>query len=1132
MFEARSAPQRNEYKVTDSFDFVLGFCFASKIWYVSKTQGSQAKDCNSPENSCKSLADVFSLVDWGDTIYLDGTNTKENPYECLTMTSPQLRTTLNISISFIGQNAPAYLSCPNGIFFTGGQVQVHFSGLVFYSTPMSFYLCSVYIQKSVFKNPLLGMALLKFYSVGNLTIFQSVFQENAIISVDDGHFVLLSESRLQNNTEMAATIIPSQKGKVKVDHCEFINSQGGLKITSVRNSSVFLSNTIFSKHTVKPSFVLELESTSEAVIQNVTIEKSLIVSDNSRKSAAVYIALSEEGNNTVNITDSAFKENTFNAGGVGAMIIDNGPDVMKSKGCRNFLFNDSTEAYSVFSYTNRVLVTNCAFNRNFGKYAGALLIFNGLTRLTNCTFRDNFAEFRAGHISIGEGSGGAEIYNCTLRQKERKTTFLSYESNNTVSFLYSGTLGTLVMKDTVMDFTPFLHEQVLVEIVNGGHVAIENTSSILCPVGNRISVDNYSHGLVTRSTGSAASCALEVKMYGIYCERCPDGFYSLQRGVAYGTRVNDDIKCLPCPFGADCSRNVENENNFWGSLVKQNPPTLHFYMCPPGYCEPPKDSSLLTYNGCHGHRSGVLCGACAVGYSETLFSSECALNEDCGDIWFWPVAILYILLMAIYFVKKPPIVPFLTSQILWFRKTKMEQISNEKTSDSRENKVSDAASTDKGYQKVVFYFYQASSLLFGGTTRESNIVPFLLASFNFQVPTSPSGLGCPFPGLTVVTKELFIMSGFFILLLSVFLIHGFQRLVSRLRRRCCPSLASHLSAVAEVVLLGYASLTTSMLKLLTVQRIEPGDELRLFYDGNIVLFTWWQCILLAFVTAFVIPYVGLLYWGANKLNVKCITAREFLFASFFPLPFLLYWAIFRRKQICDNTESQEQNKERAAVMRVLYGPFRPPTDGQRGSLHWESVLISRRLILILLFTFIGDASIRLMLSTVVCLFVALHHILWNPYKDSKANKLETVSLITLVIFGLFNTVRATFITAGVRHRGPIKTYIDALNWIQVSILLVIPVVLIIAVIFAIVSQIGRLVCVSAILFCQMFQSRKEIRRSSVVSKRNSLERNNRESLFSDAEVIEQPNKRFVHEMIEGSPLSSSEEICHKEPVMN
>ena len=51
----------------------------------------------------------------------------------------------------------------------------------------------------------------------------------------------------------------------------------------------------------------------------------------------------------------------------------------------------------------------------------------------------------------------------------------------------------------------------------------------------------------------------------------------------------------------------------------------------------------------------------------------------------------------------------------------------------------------------------------------------------------------------------------------------------------------------------------------------------------------------------------------------------------------------------------------------------------------------------------------------------------------------------------------------------------------------------------------------------------------MVSKRNSLERNNRESLFPDAEVIEQPNKDFVHEMIEGSPLSSSEEICHKEP---
>ena len=115
-----------------------------------------------------------------------------------------------------------------------------------------------------------------------------------------------------------------------------------------------------------------------------------------------------------------------------------------------------------------------------------------------------------------------KIYTCTFRQNKDTSQFVSGKSNNNVYFLFSDTPGTLIIKDTIMDFTaPAMREASLVEIVNGGHVIIDKNSSILCPVGSRLCV----YGSITRSLQTVDSCALVVKMYSIYCERCPNGFY-------------------------------------------------------------------------------------------------------------------------------------------------------------------------------------------------------------------------------------------------------------------------------------------------------------------------------------------------------------------------------------------------------------------------------------------------------------------------------------------------------------------------------------------------------------------------------------------------------------------------------
>ena len=1063
----------------------------------------------------------------------------------MTSQYPGTRLNLNKSLSLIGQNGPAHLFCPDGILFVGRYTEVNFYGVSFYSTPMWFYYCSVAIGRSVFTSVFeagifaenetadASDGILTLHSMVNLTISDSVFKGNAVFWVNGVDFVTLTNSRFHDNEAIAATIVPFPQARVIVDSCVFMNNWGGLKVRGLTWALLYVKNTLFYKNSHELSLILELSSSSVATIENITVEKSFIPNADSRKASAVYISLTK-GYNNVQILNSSFAHNSNIKNGVGAIITDNNADFMTSKGCKHDRFSTSIKGYSTYNYTNKIEFRNSVFKQNSGQYTGAVSLSNGLTIFRNCTFTNNFGFFRAGHISIVAGSGAAEIYSSTFQQTSRTPRDFPRLRKTNSSFLYSSSSGPLIIKDTLLDFIP-LGDPLLVQIVNGGNVIIDNSSSMLCPVGSKLWLDNYSHGIVTTFPEDFfnGSCALNIKFYSIYCDRCPVGYYSLQRGQANGTRVRGDFKCLPCPFGGNCSHNIVNLDHFWGSVVKQNPPTLQFYICPLDYCETPKDTESSIYNGCHGHRSGVLCGACAKGYSETLFSTACRRNEDCNNVWLWPAVLIYSLVVAIFFITEPPIVPFLVKHIFWFRKASSEDEKSATDENSKETQKGGNGAGDCGYLDVIFYFYQAIGLLITSTTGQTIqahfLVPLVTGIFNFKLQSSSSGFGCPFPGLTVTTKELFSTSEVFTVLFFVFLIYGVRQIWAKLRSSHHPSLAPHLSAATKVVLLGYASLATSAFKLLTMKTIRPGKDIRLFFDGNITFVTWWQYVLLGCVIIYVIPFVGLLFWGASWLNEKRITAREFLIACVIPLPFLLYWATWKDKRACLYRERLQQTEERLAVMGVLYGPFRPPDGDYKGMLYWESVLIARRLILIILFAFINMASLRLLLSTIVCVLIAVHHILCSPYKKNTVNKLETVSLVVIIIFGLFNTIHATFITAGVHIWGPIKTYVDILGWVQLLLLLVLPLALIIAVIFALLSQVVRAGFVTGEIIKPYFFQVRRRKTSSVISRRKSFHDSNKDELFSDAELITVDG--FACEMDEGTSLPRRKDgIFHQETL--
>ena len=320
--------------------------------------------------------------------------------------------------------------------------------------------------------------------------------------------------------------------------------------------------------------------------------------------------------------------------------------------------------------------------------------------------------------------------------------------------------------------------------------------------------------------------------------------------------------------------------------ISTSPPSLKFFTCPLEYCSSPRISSYNTYNGCHGSRTGVLCGKCSNGYSEALYSTSCRKNDKCNDHWFWLATAIYVVVFSIYFLFKPPIFTELLQQSLWFKK-KAKNIYIQPLSHEHDKKH------DSGYLKIIFYFYQVAELVMISSLEKTlhmvPIIPPVIAIFNFQVKTLNGSIGCPFPGLTVVTKELFQCLKFLGTLLSIGFIYAIHRVAGKFRYISAPSLTLYLAVALETLLLGYETLADTTLKLMHC--VPMGTDWRLFIDGNIQCWQWWQYLLIAFIVAFIVPLILVLFWGSLMLAKDKVAAKEFLTACAFPLPCLVVWFI-------------------------------------------------------------------------------------------------------------------------------------------------------------------------------------------------------------------------------------------------
>ena len=851
---------------------------------------------------------------------------------------------------------------------------------------------------------------------------------------------------------------------ISIHNCVFLNNAHDIlvDINNPTELSFAIRNTIFTTKLAKhKDFGIFFQILVDS-LTNVKSSNAIIELDNAtfESRPTNVFQLNFPGKTSLKIQRSAFRGgvcfrkyvpryNPLVEVGTGAISILSNHDKLNSSGCVEKHNNENI--HRLWNYNTEVIFEDTTLEANAGLIAGAVYISNGNVTFNRCTFRDNFATKRSGHVYSAYGTGRVHFKDCSF-----STSISNLTVNGTIfdksTFLYSESGGPVKFENTSMALalgqrTPCA----VVDISSGGYVDMDNRSTIQCSIGSKLLFENNTHFVYEYNMKNGSSCRVNVTVLKYSCNLCSPGYYSLQQGMSYGLNVHNSIQCLPCPFGATCiEKNIAAKPNFWGyqNSDRDHPPSLSFYTCPERYCRSPTAGSN-EYNSCYGNRIGFLCGKCGPEYSETLFSTECRKRSECNNYMLWIMTILYTTGIAFYLLIKPPVVSFLGRQIVWFRKSEGYSV------------IQDLGPVDShsgsGYLKITFYFYQAAELLIVGSTAELlHKIPFVLAIvdvFNFHVRSLHRLIDCPLAGLTAVTKKLLFSGTVFLTMAELVVIYGLHVAFNKIRRKEKPSPIHYMAVVIELLLLGYERLAETSLELMHCVSI--GSKKRLFIDAEFVCWQWWQYVLLTYVIVSVVPFIIVLYCGSSKLYNAAISSQEFLGACMLPLPFLVYWLF--NQMLNRDAKSHENRHSSKDVLDVLYGPFRQPSYIDNGTLYWESVLIGRRFILLSCHAFITNSMFRMVCMTAAGVLMLLHHVLKNPYHDPIANKAETSSLLALVMMAVINLTKATLISFGTSIVGPTKSYLEALEWFEVGALAFAPLLVCILVVFAVFSQLVRLI---------------------------------------------------------------------------
>ena len=257
------------------------------------------------------------------------------------------------------------------------------------------------------------------------------------------------------------------------------------------------------------------------------------------------------------------------------------------------------------------------------------------------------------------------------------------------------------------------------------------------------------------------------------------------------------------------------------------------------------------------------------------------------------------------------------------------------------------------------------------------------------------------------------------------------------------------SAFTNISLLMYASSAQLCLNLLHC--VPVGEDQVLFLDGNIKCYQTFQYFFLAFFISSIIPFSAIPILGSYLLKFGRIGVRQFCAGCIFPLPFSCFWFYLMLKEyrrsghqrsydtienennpavrpdqsdsetqdpssdnitfICTDPNERISSRNESAILKVLLSPFKSHNAFKcfpASQIPWEGFLIFRRLVLIIILTFVYDIQLKLFLTLISCVAILFIHMVVNPFQRKLDNLLESSSLSVHVILCGSTLIKALY----------------------------------------------------------------------------------------------------------------------------
>lgn len=418
------------------------------------------------------------------------------------------------------------------------------------------------------------------------------------------------------------------------------------------------------------------------------------------------------------------------------------------------------------------------------------------------------------------------------------------------------------------------------------------------------------------------------------------------------------------------------------------------------------------------------------------------------------------------------------------------------------------------FVSLSFYFFQMfllirmrESIVLEHLATQARVIYSSVFTLSIEMNSDPLVL-CPLPNLTAISKLLLIKSFSFYVLGLMFLFHTCVYLI-QLKEKWNNQTTIHFSvrlkvATIRIIQLAYATLTTTAMTLVSCVHI--NGQFVLLIDGSVKCYVWWQWSIFVIVIGWVIPFPITLTQSLVDLKKNTITYRQFILAWVFPLPYLCWscasWCKRRYSQRqrrgrartdttavnddplgeYDTLEEMNRGSEMDQSIKVILYRMESPYKGNSNHLiseerhqyrdsnipepaFWSGVLIGRRLILIMVFSFVQFPVLKLYIALIFCILYLIHHMYYQPYLNTASNIIEVVSSSVLILFCSMNLFFAYSYVSDVAPEAADETLTVLFRWFEAVVLVALPTLCVLGVaclvltrLFVLIGQCFRYLC--------------------------------------------------------------------------